>query len=61
MKETYIIAIDRPGMGDIPELCRAQTSEIAAALVRALLDSHDDRIRSVRVEVSRTASKEIAV
>lgn len=61
MKESYIIAIDRPGMADIPELCRTDHPEIASELVLAILRARDDRIRSVRVDISRVASKEVAV
>jgi hypothetical protein len=61
MKETYIIAILRPGMGDIPELCRAQSPEMAGEIVRVLLACRDPNIAQVRVEIARTVTKEAAV
>lgn len=61
MKESYIISIDRPGMGDIPELCRAQTPEMAGELVRCLLAAHDPNILRVKVEIARSVTQERAV
>lgn len=61
MKESYIVAINRPGMGDIPELVRCHAPEVAAEMVRVLLACHDTNIASVRVEISRTYAKEQAV
>jgi hypothetical protein len=61
VKETYVIVIDRPGMGDIPELCRATSTEAVAAIVRALLDCHDGNIRCVKVQIDRVITKEVGV
>lgn len=61
MKETYLIAIDRPGMGDIPELCRVYSPDTAAEMVRCLLACSDPNIARVKVEILRTVSQERAV
>lgn len=55
MNETYAVAIMRAGIADLPELARAQTSEAAAALVRALLDCRDPYIVSVTVRIERVS------
>jgi hypothetical protein len=61
MKESYVIAIDRPGMGDIPELVRCLSIEYAVEIVRALLACRDTNIVQVRVRIERIVNKEVAV
>jgi hypothetical protein len=56
MKEVYSIAIDRPGLADLPELVRTEDPAIAGEVVRALLAAHDPAIACVVVRVSRMAS-----
>lgn len=60
MKESYIVSIERPGMADAPELCRCQSIDAAVAVVRALLSTGDEQIRSVKVTIGRSITQERA-
>ena len=53
MKDEYSIALERAGVVDLPELCRAQTPEAAAELVRALLALHDPLIMQLQIVIVR--------
>lgn len=53
MKDEYSIALERAGVADLPELCRAQTPEAAAELVRALLALHDPLIMTLHIAIVR--------
>lgn len=48
-KVSYSISIERAGVVDLPELCRANTPDAAAELVRALLSIDDALIRAVHI------------
>lgn len=53
MKTAYIITILRPGLADLPELVRCESSEVAAAVVKALLDCNDPNMASVTVAITK--------
>lgn len=56
MRDEYAIAIERVGLVDLPELCRASDPPAAAEIVRALLSLHDPLIRAVHISIVRLAN-----
>lgn len=52
-KNEYSISIERQGVTDLPELCRAADPPAAAELVRALLSLHDPLIMAVHISIVR--------
>lgn len=53
MKDEYSISIERVGMADLPELCRTDSPESAAEVIRALLAVHDPLIMGVHISIVR--------